>query len=85
MKSMKTKEKHDSSYEALTSLNVGTPDELRRLIRFLTGADMICVPHIEVSFFVSTGRFARRLIVHTCGPSVQLPTTYLHYPDFRSE
>ena len=47
---MKTKEKHDSSYEALTSLNVVTPDELRRLIRFLTGADMKCVPHIDVSF-----------------------------------
>jgi hypothetical protein len=59
-------------------------NDLGRLLRFLTGADVICVEKIQVSFIKATG-LARRPIIHTCGPSVELPETYLHFPDFRSE
>ena len=54
--------------------------QLKTLIRFLTGADVICVSHIEIQFVVRHGA-ARAPTVHTCGPTLQLPSTYIHFPD----
>jgi hypothetical protein len=57
---------------------------LRLFLRYLTGSDSICVDRISVSFTKTEGT-SRGLIAHTCGPAIELPSTYLSYPEFRSE
>lgn len=57
---------------------------LRKLMRFLTGSDVICVKEIKVTFTSLEG-LARRPIAHTCGPTVELPSTYNSYPELRAE
>ncbi|XP_077361249.1 uncharacterized protein LOC144006333 [Festucalex cinctus] len=57
---------------------------LRKLMRFLTGSDVICVKQIQVIFTTLDG-LARRVIAHTCGPTVELPSTYNSYPELRAE
>lgn len=57
---------------------------LRKLMRFLTGSDVICVKEIQVTFTSLEG-LARRPIAHTCGPTVELPSTYSSYPELRAE
>ncbi|KAM7406967.1 hypothetical protein PAMA_002936 [Pampus argenteus] len=57
---------------------------LRKLMRFLTGSDIICVKEITVTFTSLEG-LARRPIAHTCGPTVELPSTYNSYPELRAE
>lgn len=57
---------------------------LRKLMRFLTGSDIICVKDIQVTFTSLEG-LARRPVAHTCGPTVELPSTYNSYPVFRAE
>ena len=60
------------------------PVQLKRLLRFLTAADIICVDKIEISYIVVYGA-KRSPIAHTCGPFLELPSTYVSYPDFRAE
>ncbi|XP_061610704.1 uncharacterized protein LOC133468616 isoform X2 [Phyllopteryx taeniolatus] len=57
---------------------------LRKLMRFLTGSDVICVKEIQITFTSLEG-LARRPIAHTCGPTVELPSTYSSYPELRAE
>lgn len=57
---------------------------LRKMLRFVTGADVICVEHIKVIFTRWIG-LARRPIAHTCGPTLELPSTYKDYPELRAE
>ncbi|KAL7403327.1 hypothetical protein ABVT39_027824 [Epinephelus coioides] len=57
---------------------------LRKVMRFLTGSDVICVKEIQVTFTSLEG-LARRPIAHTCGPTLELPSTYNSYPDLRAE
>lgn len=57
---------------------------LRRMLRFVTGSDVICVNKVEVLFTPVEG-LARRPIAHTCGPTLELPWTYVSYPDLRAE
>ena len=57
---------------------------LKRLLWFITGADTMCVGKITVSFVNLTG-ISRRVIAHTCGPTIELPATYQSYPEFRRE
>ncbi|XP_053288829.1 uncharacterized protein LOC128449596 [Pleuronectes platessa] len=57
---------------------------LRKILRFMTGSDVICVKKIEV-IFTSLEGLARRPIAHTCGPTLELPSTYNSYPELRSE
>ncbi|XP_049424839.1 uncharacterized protein LOC125884090 [Epinephelus fuscoguttatus] len=52
---------------------------LRKVMRFLTGSDVICVKEIQVTF-TSVEGLARRPIAHTCGPPLELPSTYSSYP-----
>ncbi|XP_053406772.1 uncharacterized protein LOC128559395 [Mercenaria mercenaria] len=59
-------------------------EQLRQLLRFLTGSDMLCVSQIDVSFVVRYGA-GRVPTAHTCGPVLELPCTYVSYPDFRNE
>lgn len=59
-------------------------EQLRHFLRFLTGSDMLCVSHIDVNFVVRYGA-GRVPTAHTCGPLLDLPSTYVSYPDFRNE
>ena len=58
--------------------------QLRRLLRLLTGSDVICVEKIEINFIAHPDRGGLPSI-HTCGPMLELPSTYRKFPDFRSE
>ena len=63
----------------------GLNDErLRKVLRYLTGANVICVDRIYVTFTCLDG-FERRPIAHTCAPSLELPSTYQNFPEFRQE
>jgi len=57
---------------------------LRRLLRFMTGSDIICVSKIEVMFTALEG-LQRRAVAHTCGSVLELPCTYNSYPELRVE
>ncbi|XP_036952592.1 uncharacterized protein LOC119018763 isoform X3 [Acanthopagrus latus] len=57
---------------------------LRRMLRFVTGSDVICVNKVEVLFTPLDG-LARRPVAHTCGPALELPWTYTSYPELRTE
>lgn len=57
---------------------------LRKLLRFVTGADIICVSRIHITFTTLEG-LARRPVAHTCGSVMELPCTYKSYPELREE
>lgn len=57
---------------------------LKKLLRFLTGSDAITVDKISLTFTNIEG-FTRRPIAHTCGPVLELPSTYQSYPELRSD
>lgn len=57
---------------------------LKKLLRFLTGSEAITVDKIEVIFTKLEG-FGRRPVAHTCGPLLELPSTYSSYPELRNE
>lgn len=57
---------------------------LKKLLRFLTGSDAITVDKITLTFTNIEG-FTRRPIAHTCGPVLELPSTYRSYPELRSD
>lgn len=44
----------------------------------------MCVDKIDISFVNFTG-LGRKFIAHTCGPTIELPSTYECYPEFRME
>ena len=48
--------------------------ELKKLLKFLTGADTITIDCINVTFYASVSEFQRRPIAHTCGPMLELPS-----------
>ncbi|XP_076880222.1 uncharacterized protein LOC143528391 [Brachyhypopomus gauderio] len=57
---------------------------LRKMLRFMTGSDVLCVEKIEILFTPLDG-LSRRLVAHTCGPVLELPCTYNSYPELRAE
>ncbi|XP_033752673.1 uncharacterized protein LOC117336293 [Pecten maximus] len=59
-------------------------EQLKLLLRLLTGSDVVCVDKIDITFVVRYGK-GRIPTIHTCGPSLELPSTYINFPDFRSE
>lgn len=58
--------------------------KLKLFLRFITGADVICVSSIGVEFSCLEG-LARRPIAHTCGPVLELPSTYKTFPELCEE
>lgn len=58
--------------------------ELSTLLQFLSGSNMITCDNIEVKFTTLEGT-GRRPIVHTCGPSLELPSTYVCYNELAEE
>ena len=57
---------------------------LKKFLRFLTGAEVICTSTIRVAFNKMRG-FERAPQAHTCGPLLELPSTYSSYTDLRRE
>ena len=59
-------------------------EDLSKFLRYITGADVICIDKIAVGFSELDGA-ERRVIVHTCGPLLELPITYDCYVEFKEE
>ena len=59
-------------------------NEVRTLLRFITGSSVCSAKRIEVTYNTLSG-FARRPIAHTCDCTLQLPSTYINYDDFFNE
>ena len=57
---------------------------LGKFLHFVTGFNTAPTKMIKVTFTGLDG-LARRPIAHTCGPVLELPCTYISYPDFRKE
>ena len=57
---------------------------LRKFLKYCTGSDVILVDKIAVEF-VACSTIARRPIVHTCAPMMELPSSYASYCEFREE
>ena len=56
---------------------------LRDFLRFCTGADVICVDGIKVTFNKLFG-LNQRIVSHTCGCVLEVPVTYHSYLDFQN-
>ena len=61
-----------------------TQDVLRSFLRFTTGSSVCISSKITVTFNSLSG-LARRPLSHTCDCVLELPTTYITYPEFVSE
>ena len=61
-----------------------TSQDLRNLLRFITGSSVMMNKEISISFNSIDG-FARRPISHTCSCILELSTAYLSYPEFSEE
>ena len=59
--------------------------ELKKLLRFMTGADLIIVDKIEVTFNSNISEFERRPIAHTCAPMLELPAAYNNFCELREK
>jgi hypothetical protein len=57
---------------------------IERFLHFITGADCLTGRPIQVIFNSLSG-LQRRPISHTCGPTLEVPTTYESYADVASE
>ena len=53
--------------------------QLCKLLKFLTGADQILCKSIRVTFIKDQTEFSRQPIAHTCGPTLELPSTYHNF------
>ena len=66
-------------------LFIKSPDEgSETLARFLTGANIICVDHIDVTFNKTPPGAGRIPVAHTCGHCLDLSTTYAAYCQLKS-
>ena len=59
-------------------------DEVRRFLRFTTGSSVVIAERINVIFNAQSG-LSRHPIAHTCGCTLELPSTYASYLDFEQE
>ena len=59
-------------------------EEVRRFLRFTTGSSVLLNNRITVTFNSLSG-LARRPIAHTCGCIIELPSSYMTYPEFEME
>ena len=58
--------------------------QLKRFIIFTTGSDLMVCDSLKLNF-VKVDGLARRPVAHTCGPGLELPTTYQSFPELREE
>ena len=61
-----------------------THQDLRNFLRFITGSSVMIDKKISITFNQLSG-LSRRPITHTCNCILELPVTYLSYPDFADE
>ena len=59
--------------------------DLRKLLKFLTGSDIIIVDSLEITFSKPERTFSRRPVAHTCLPFLELPATYNNFCELREE
>ena len=59
-------------------------NDLGSFLQFLTGSNIIICDTIKVTFTKLEGT-GRRPIVHTCGPTLELPSTYQYYNELAEE
>lgn len=59
-------------------------EKLSSFLRFCTGSVALCVDKLQIDFTTSEG-LSRRPVAHTCGPLLELPSTYSSFPEFREE
>ena len=57
-------------------------ENLSKLLRHVTVANVICTDKIAVGFNELDG-VKRKVIAHMCGPLLKLPTTYNSYVKFK--
>ena len=58
--------------------------KLLQFLRFATAMDIMIDKKIEVTFIKCKGLSARS-IAHTCGPLLEIPSTYANYVDLRED
>ncbi|PFX15053.1 hypothetical protein AWC38_SpisGene20754 [Stylophora pistillata] len=58
--------------------------KLLQFLRFTTALDIIIYKKIEVTFIKYEG-FSARPIAHTCGPLLEIPSTYTNYVELRKD
>ena len=58
---------------------------VKHLLEFLTGSQLLIVDEVKVNFKKYYSTFARRPIAHTCGPCLELPSTYSSFCEVREE
>ena len=58
---------------------------LKKLLQFLTGSELLIFKTLEITFIKHDSSFERRPIAHTCGPCLELPSTYQSYCELREE
>ena len=58
--------------------------QIKTLMRFITGSEVIAAENIEVTFTQMKGTL-RRPNSHTCGPVLELPSTYSNFCELREE
>lgn len=57
---------------------------LAGFLQFITGSDIITVERIQVSFNANEG-ITRGIVAHTCGPVLELSSTYQTYNELSEE
>ncbi|KAM3615430.1 uncharacterized protein V6R79_002190 [Siganus canaliculatus] len=59
---------------------------LRRMLRFITGADVICIDQVQVLFKHTPAHGpSRRPVARAFGPFLELPCSYTSYPQLRTD
>ena len=89
MKLLHAEPKNECQRESFQFLNKFvrnlSPEDLSKFLRYTTGADMICTDKLEIMFVEMPEGVSRRIIAHTCGPVMELPTSYTSYVEFKEE
>ena len=58
--------------------------KLGKFLQFVTGSDIMLCDHIHVTFTRLDG-IQRRPVAHTCTFTLEIPSTYQSFPEFREE
>ena len=58
---------------------------LKHLLCFFTGAEILVVEAINVTVKKNESKFTRRPIANTCGPCLELPSTYSNFCELQEE
>ena len=58
---------------------------LKKFLKFVSGSDLVTFTKINVSLTVPANEFPGRPIVHTCGPLIEVPSTYNNFCELRED